>query len=280
MNSGRSFAGSAVESTAFVIALARAVESRRPDALFTDDLADAFVGAAGGPDAVPYAALRKDGAPHHDFFAVRTRYFDDFVVRARADGCRQVVILAAGLDTRAFRLGLPRDTTVFELDLPDVLAFKQRVIDSAGARPTADRVVVPSDLTGDWLADLVGAGLRVDEPIAWVAEGILFFLPPPVQEAVLAGVGSASSVGSRLAVEQVNTAFLDGRPSDLDLGEFARNGAAWLSAVDDPAAWLAARGWAARVVEPTEVARSLGRDVPRPTRGAGAGRVWFASAHR
>lgn len=270
------FTGSAVESTAFVIALARAEESRRPDRLITDELAGEFVAAAGGSGAVPYSSLRATPV-HQDFFAVRTRFFDDFVLGA---GCRQVVLLGAGLDTRAHRLALPRDTRVFEVDLPAVLGFKAEVLTSAGTTPHCELVTVPADLTGDWAGALVRAGLRPGEPVAWVAEGLLFFLARSVQDAVLTTLTGLSAPGSVIGVEHVNNAFIAGTPGGLDLAEFARNGAEWQSGVDDPVAWLAGHGWAAEVVEPTDVARALGRDVPRPTRGDGAARVWFATGRR
>ena len=110
--------------------------------------------------------------------AVRTRFFDDFFVQATESGIRQAVILASGLDTRAYRLPWGAGTVVYEIDpQPQVIAFKTRTLADLGAEPTAQRRTVAIDLRADWQAALVEAGFDIQEPTAWSAEGLLVYLP-------------------------------------------------------------------------------------------------------
>jgi len=144
----------AVSRTAVGVARVRAMETARPEPLFRDPYAAAFVAAAGDEAASPGRATLTDeqrrwraGIALH--ITVRTRFFDDYLVEAVASGCEQVVLLGAGLDTRALRLGWPAQLRWFELDLPEVLAFKQAVLDDLGAAATCDRRTLPTDLGGD-----------------------------------------------------------------------------------------------------------------------------------
>ena len=144
-------------------------ESRRDDRLFDDPYAQAFVDAA--PGAFPeepksqeqlaaLGPLASLGAVFYAHAVIRTRFFDDYLAAATAAGCRQVVLLAAGLDTRAFRLAWPQRTRVFEVDLSDVLAFKDTVLSARGAVPRCERTTVPADLREDWTAALTGGRIQ------------------------------------------------------------------------------------------------------------------------
>src|SRR5207302_7811291 len=106
---------------------------------------------------------------------VRTRFLDDLLADAWLGGCRQVVILGAGLDTRAFRLSWPPESHCFELDLPPVLAFKDDVLRRPAVTPDCERVVVPADLLADWRPALLEAGFRPTEAAVWIAEGLLIY---------------------------------------------------------------------------------------------------------
>src|SRR5215468_7274243 len=155
-----------VSKTAIGVALVRAMESQRPDRLFNDPFAMRFVAAA--PEYLAERAQRQrsesgDGptpmgvalAAH---IAVRTRFYDTYLLQATGQGCRQVVLLAAGLDARAYRLDFPPGVRLFELDLPAVLSFKQRVLTEQ--TPTCERIAVPVDLSGDWREPLLQAGFN------------------------------------------------------------------------------------------------------------------------
>ncbi len=165
-----------VAKTALGVAMVRARESRRDDRLFDDPYAQAFVAAV--PGAFPeepkteeqlaaLGPLASLGAVFYVHAVIRTRFFDDYLTAATAAGCRQVVLLAAGLDTRAFRLAWPKDTRVFEVDLPGVLAFKDTVLAARNAVPSCERTTVPADLRGDWTAALAEAGFDRTGPAAW-----------------------------------------------------------------------------------------------------------------
>ena len=133
--------------------------------------------------------------------AVRTRYFDDFLIDATANGIRQVVILASGLDTRAYRLDWPTGTAVFEIDQPQVIDFKVATLRSLGANPTAGLHTIGVDLRDDWPGALKENGFDPSQPTAWIAEGLLIYLPPEAQDRLFDHITALSPVGSRLATE-------------------------------------------------------------------------------
>jgi methyltransferase (TIGR00027 family) len=203
-----------VGATALGVAAARAAETARPDPLIRDDFAYLLTASAGpawaqmasGDDA--WLGDDEDGRRIHelarDYQAVRTHYFDDFFEAAVRTGIRQVVILAAGLDSRAYRLLWPSGTTVFEIDQPKVLAYKTSTLEAHGAQPTAHRVAVAVDLRDDWPAALIAAGFDPAQPTAWLAEGLLPYLPAEAQDRLFEMVTSHSAAGSRVAVEAFN----------------------------------------------------------------------------
>lgn len=203
---------SSVGATATMVAAARAVASRFPDALVNDQFAEPLVRAVGidffarmaGGELDP-RDLDEDAAGglrrFADAMGVRTRYFDDFFLNAARDGVRQAVILAAGLDSRAFRLPWPAGTTVFEVDQPAVIDFKTTTLAALGAEPTADRRAVAADLRNDWPAALKAAGFDPAQRTAWIAEGLLGYLPAEAQDRLLDQITALSVPGSRFATE-------------------------------------------------------------------------------
>ncbi|MCV7444812.1 class I SAM-dependent methyltransferase [Mycobacterium paraense] len=210
-----------VGATATMVAASRAVASQGPDALLDDPFADPLVRAVGldpfiriidGELDVEDDALfnRKARAQQ---ITVRTRFFDDFFAGAGEDGVRQAVILASGLDTRAYRLRWPAGTVVYEIDQPQVLAFKTDTLANIGAEPTAERRAVAIDLRDDWPAALRDAGFDTSRPTAWSAEGLLPYLPPEAQDRLFDNITALSAPGSRLATERVPdpNAFSDER---------------------------------------------------------------------
>jgi len=261
--------------TAVGVACIRAQESLRPDRLFEDPLASAFVVASGWtPPGSVEAEVGDAPADVRAFWGtvvqsviVRTRFLDEYAMDAAASGVRQFVILGAGLDARAFRLPWPEGMRVFEIDVPDVIGFKERVLAGSGARPSAERVVVRADLTEDWYPRLLHAGFDAAQRSAWLAEGLLIYLTAEQNEGLMSTISSASPRGSKLGVT------LGGKGS-LDVpGDIAPNGeglnsvgsvrAMWRSeAPEDPAAWLASHGWKADVFSARERAAAFGRPLP------------------
>jgi methyltransferase (TIGR00027 family) len=138
-----------------------------------------------------------------DVMAVRTRYFDQFFTDAAGAGARQAVILASGLDARAYRLRWPAGRTVFEIDQPEVIEFKTATLTDLGARPTADRRTVAADLRRDWPAMLRQTGFDADLPTAWIAEGLLHYLAPDAKQRLLDNITALSAQGSRLGLDNL-----------------------------------------------------------------------------
>ena len=249
---------SPVSRTAIGVAGIRAVESARDDRLFDEPYAALFVAAAPPFDAGPLTPERRAlGARLAVHVVVRTRYYDDYLLAAAAGGVRQVVLLAAGLDARAFRLDWPAATEVFEVDLPPVLAFKAKALGEAA--PRCRRAVVPADLTGDWIAALGAAGFDPTRPTAWLVEGLLVYLAADQVAALLAAVTDVSAAGSRLACER------GGRmPAVAEAQTGGSVTRLWQGGLDRPVdEWLAAHGWTADVHPLSEVAQEYGR----PTSG-------------
>jgi methyltransferase (TIGR00027 family) len=200
---------SSVGATATMVAAARALASKEPNALIDDPFAADLVRAVGVDffirlvdGEIPLSALEGDGPRvMADVMAVRTRFFDDFFLDAAADGVRQAVILASGLDSRPYRLRWPEGSTVYEIDQPKVIEFKTITMESIGATPTAERRAVAVDLRDDWPAALRHSGFDETEPTAWSAEGLLVYLPPEAQDRLFDNITSLSAPGSQLATE-------------------------------------------------------------------------------
>jgi methyltransferase (TIGR00027 family) len=205
---------SSVGATATGVAVGRALASRSANPLINDPFAEPLVRAVGVDFFTRLASGQLNPAEvddngdwgmqrMRDSMAVRTLFFDDFFIEATNGGIRQAVILASGLDARAYRLPWPAGTTVYEIDQPQVIDFKTATLADLGAAPTADRRAVAIDLRHDWPSALRGAGLDPTQPTAWSAEGLMPFLPPDAQDALLDNITTLSAAGSRLATENV-----------------------------------------------------------------------------
>lgn len=204
---------SGVGATATAVAAARALATR--EGLIEDRWAEPLVRAVGAdhflaildgePDPESQVARMAHG------MAVRTRYFDAFLAEAGSAGIRQVVILASGLDARAYRLPWSAGTVVYEIDQPAVMDFKVSTLARSGAKPVAEVRTVGVDLRDDWAAALGAGGFDPDQPTAWIAEGLLMYLPPDAQDRLFDHITALSPAGSRLATEFIPdmTAFAD-----------------------------------------------------------------------
>lgn len=276
---------SSVGATAVMVAAARAAETDRPDPLIRDPYAkilvadagtgaweymldDDFVAKVAETDAEIAALFQHMG----NYQAVRTHFFDDFFAEAVQAGIRQVVILASGLDSRAFRLRWPAGTTVFEIDQPQVLEYKAATLARHDVGATADRREVAVDLRQDWPAELVKAGFDIAQPTAWLAEGLLMYLPADAQDRLFTQITELSAPGSRVAAESMGIHAEDRRErmrerfttliaqfgvEPVDITELT---------YEDPdradvAVWLAAHGWRSDAVDSQDEMRRLGRFV-------------------
>lgn len=273
-----------VGTTAVMVASARAVETERDDALITDPYAATLVEGAGtGPWTTMLdekvvekaAAIDPEVAAifrhMRNYQAVRTHFFDAHFSRAAAAGVRQIVILASGLDSRAYRLEWPADTTVFEIDQPKVLDYKATTLADHGVKPRVSLHQVPVDLRQDWPQALRDNGFDADKPTAWLAEGLLMYLPADAQDRLFELITELSAAGSRIAVETVGV-HSDERRAEMqkrfqtiadELGIEREFDVQELMYNDpdraDVAEWLAAHGWRADAVSSQDEMRRLGR---------------------
>ncbi|BBX46260.1 class I SAM-dependent methyltransferase [Mycobacterium cookii] len=202
---------SSVGATATMVAAARAAASRRPDPVIDDPFAEPLVRAVGlnlftrvASGEIDFADVDDDaGFPRMvDTFAARARIYDDYFAEAGRAGVRQVVILASGLDARPYRLSWPAQTTLYEIDQPEVIEFKTTTLAGLGAVPGAQHRPVGIDLRADWPAALRSAGFDARQPTAWLAEGVLIgFLPPDAEVRLLDSVIELSATGSTFAAD-------------------------------------------------------------------------------
>jgi methyltransferase (TIGR00027 family) len=210
---------SSVGATATAVAASRAMASQHPDPLLDDPWADPLVRAVGidtfikliDGEIEPTDDRPLNRRAMSEQITVRTRYFDEFFLQATGSGIRQAVILASGLDTRAYRLPWPSGTVVYEIDQPEVIDFKTRTLAGLGAEATAQRRTVAIDLRDDWPSALAEAGLDTRKPTAWSAEGLLVYLPPDAQDRLFDNIAALSAPGSRIATEHLDLRAI---PSD------------------------------------------------------------------
>jgi methyltransferase (TIGR00027 family) len=201
---------SGVGATATGVAASRALASLGPDPLIEDVFAEPLVRAVGVDYFIKLARgqIEPDGDgvlldPKRlaDGMAIRTKYFDDFFSSASEDGIRQAVIVAAGLDARPYRLRWPSGTTVFEVDQPQVIEFKARTFAELGVTPAATLNSIGMDLRQNWTRELLLAGFDAGAPTAWIAEGLLGYLPPEAQDRLFDEITRLSAPGSRIATD-------------------------------------------------------------------------------
>lgn len=278
-----------VGATALGVAVMRAAETRRSDALFRDPYAARLVEAAGsGWNHIMRAqvAATSDGADSGGeggrgyssawMLVARTVYFDEYLAAASAAGVRQVVILASGLDARAYRLEWPSGTVVFEIDQPKVLEYKDSVL--AGVQPAADRRAIGVDLRQDWPKKLCDNGFDSAAPTAWLAEGLLRYLPGEAQDRLCGDIAALSAPGSRIGLN-IGRGGREDSPALHALRERRKRLLAeagirlkleelWYpwEGRTDPRDWFTAHGWAVTAGDPAVVLSDHGRELPEAAR--------------
>jgi len=191
---------------------------------------------------------------------LRTRYFDDYLGRIAGEcGIRQIVLLGAGLDTRAFRLNWPEGTTLYEVDQPALLEYKELALEEHGAQPNCTRMVVPADLREEWIPALRSCGYDAGRPSGWLLEGFLFYLPSEVGTALLSQVMAYAAAGSWLGFDIVNSATLTSPLTKAWIDMQSALGAPWIGTLDDPVAFLAQSGWRAELSQAGQPEANHGR---------------------
>jgi methyltransferase (TIGR00027 family) len=276
---------SSVGATAVIVATARAIETDRPDPLIRDPYAKLLVANAGAdslweamldPSVVAKVEaidVETAATVQHmrNYQAVRTNFFDTYLNDAVADGIRQVVILASGLDSRAYRLDWLAGTTVYEIDQPKVLAYKSTTLAANGVTPAADCRAVPIDLRQDWPAALRAAGFDPTARAVWLAEGLLMYLPADAQDRLFTQIGELSAAGSLIAAETANTPDDDRRRQISGRFKKVADALGFEQTVDTQelvyrdenraavADWLNNHGWRGTAKSATDEMRRLGR---------------------
>lgn len=270
-----------VGSTALFVAAARALEAQKERPLSLDPYAEVFCRAVGGE----WADLLDGNAPEHklmsdfgghfvSFQAARTKYFDEYFAAASDAGVRQIVLLAAGLDSRAYRLPWPDGTVVYELDQPQVLEFKREALERHGDTPMAERREVAIDLRDDWPGALRAAGFDPSRPSAWIAEGLLIYLPAKAQEQLFTGIDELADSGSWVAVEEgapmPAEVFAAKQAEERDGGEEGTFFTLVYNEQHAPAErWFGDRGWTAEATPLPAYLEEVGRPIPLDDQEAG-----------
>lgn len=247
---------SLIAETAHWTAAARSQEDLRPDALFHDPWAAALAGKSGAAWLERLSGNAFGTIP----MIIRTRYFDDFLKeKVWKLEVSQVVVLAAGLDTRAYRQEWPAKTRFFELDKPEVLAYKQEILDAAGIQPSCTRISIPGDLASNWPDALISQGFDSNLPAIWLMEGILFYLPNELTVHLLEEVSRLSAAGSWLGMDIINHITLNSPLTRTWVEMQAQQGAPWIGWMDDPRGLLGEIGWQAAISQPGAPDASYGR---------------------
>jgi len=224
--------------TAYWTAAVRAMESRREDCLFNDPWAEALAGAEGS------TWISQRSAESVIPIILRTRFYDDFLQHIAEDtDVRQIVLMGAGLDTRAFRLSWPQHTRIFELDQGPVLEYKERILRSADAKPNCERRAIAVDLTAPWEDALIKAGFDQQRPSCWLFEGFLFYLSTENLTQLLDRTMRLAAPGSYIGFDIINALTLTSPLTQGWVKMQAASGAPWIGTMDDPKEFLAARGW-------------------------------------
>ncbi|MGE2813770.1 SAM-dependent methyltransferase [Mycobacterium heidelbergense] len=237
----------AVAATGLLTAAMRAEETARDDRLFADPFAQRLAGDDGRQllaDAV--AATGQVSAE----IIIRTRFFDDALAAAQRDGLSQVVILAAGMDARAYRLPWRPATTVYEVDQPQVIATKEERL--AGEAPQCRRIAVGVDLADDWPKALRSNGFDPLARTAWLVEGLLQYIDASAVDTLFARIDALSAPGSVLLYDVVGRTLLEAPFLESTLQYMRQLGAPWVFGTDTPAALVEDRGWAAVVTDVAE----------------------------
>jgi methyltransferase (TIGR00027 family) len=268
---------SSLEATACWTAAARALETARGDRL----LDDPWAGGLAGTDGQAWIDARSPESVLP--IVLRTRYFDDWLVSVVSGGdLRQVVLLGAGLDTRAFRLPWPDGCVVFEVDRAPVLEHKARVLAAAEALPRCERRTAAADLREDWAEALHDVDFDRGRPAAWLLEGLLFYLPGDEVTRLLDAVSAMAPPRSQLGFDVVNAAILTSPYTKPWVEMQAAAGAPWLSTMEDPVGFLAERGWTARLTQAGQPDANQGRWILPvvPTTLPDFPHSWFVTATR
>ena len=245
--------------TAQWAAAQRARESEQANRLFHDPLARVLAGDEGMEMlrlSDQYNPQRQQTA---EYMAVRTRFFDDWLVASARTGRKQIVLLGAGMDTRAFRLPLAEDTAFYELDQAALFDVKEPALQQSKGISLVHRVPVRVDLQQPWVADLEQPGFQKTQPSIWLLEGLLYYLEEPSVRELVTHISDCAAPGSALGADLVSASFFRSPCTQQVLAGMAARGFAWRWGSDDPEDFFAEYGWQADAVQPGDTEANFGR---------------------
>ncbi len=266
-----------VAKTSLLTAAMRAAETHRSEAegrLFSDPYAELLAGQEGRE----LLARAIAAAGEQPAIAIRTKFMDDRIMAAVAGGVRQIVMLAAGMDTRAFRLALPKDLRLFELDRQEVLDYKTEKL--SGVPPVCKRTALAVDLREDWTGVLVKAGWKRGEPTLWMVEGLLMYLHEPQVRTVFDRINSLASKGDYMLFDMLNRVLLESPFMKNQLDFLASIGAPWHFGENEPEKFMAGFGWKATALSAADVAPARWPFPVAPRHVPGIPRGFFIEARK
>jgi methyltransferase (TIGR00027 family) len=225
-----------ISDTARWVAIYRAMESERPDAVFHDPLARRLAGERGQRIAETIAFANR----YSWSFVARTVLFDRFITESIANGADMIVNLAAGLDARPYRMTLPASLQWIEVDLPDLLAYKTEVLAGETAHCNVERIALD-------LADVAARrelferlGTRARSALI-VTEGLVVYLAPEEVVTLAADLASTPAF-NRWALDMVTPALM--RMMQANMGkDLQQAGAPFKFAPDEGPAFFERHGW-------------------------------------
>jgi methyltransferase (TIGR00027 family) len=234
------------------VAAQRVRESERTDRLFFDPLAPAL----SGDEGMAALKLSEKYNPRHEetanYIAIRTRFFDDVAQADATAGTRQIVLPAAGMDARAYRISWPGGTTLYEIDHPQVLAAKEEILQAQHRAPECKRITIGADLTQDWIHGLLDSGFRSNERSTWLIEGLFYYLDEPAVNRILKDLSRLAAPGSVLVTDLVSRSLLTAPWMQQALKAMEEQGMGWRFGTDDPVGLFAVHGWDAAIKDPGE----------------------------
>lgn len=258
--------------TALAVAVGRAIETIRPNGLVRDRFAEAFIKAAGAIVPLPHIIDGPTERVTHveqlwDTLAIglglRSKFFDDYYIDSWRADVGQAVLVGAGLDSRAFRLAWPKGCTLFEIDQPSVIEFKERVLGGLKAQPRCVRHVVGSDLCRNWTEELEYAGFDATRSTTWLVEGVFPYLSKNDERQLLDSIHRLSAPGSRIGATYFPRSQFDKSESGRELNEFGFDLSLLLNreAREDMDRYLAAKGWDVEVSRSSDLADRYQREL-------------------
>lgn len=224
-----------VSDTALWVAVYRAMESERKDAIFKDPFARRMAGERGQSivDAMPRG---KDLAWA---MIVRTAVMDELIQQCIAEGATSILNLAAGLDTRAYRMDLPEHVHWFHVDFPPMVDYVQEKM--AGETPRCKLTYLAADLRVAEQRDAVFKTAASKGPVLVVTEGLLVYLPPEDVEQLATALRETAS--ARWWISDLATPLLLKRLSRSWSSKLKQGNAPFLFAPADAAAFFKPLGW-------------------------------------